>query len=42
MFVPGGRAENPVTKTNWDGVGVTPDIAAAPQDAAIAAAPVPA
>ncbi len=27
MFVPTGRAINPVTKTNWDGVGVKPDVA---------------
>src|SRR5690606_22107355 len=26
MFVPGGRAENPITGTNWEGVGVVPDI----------------
>ncbi|HEX6993388.1 MAG TPA: S41 family peptidase [Gammaproteobacteria bacterium] len=26
MFVPGGRAENPITGTNWEGVGVQPDI----------------
>jgi hypothetical protein len=26
MFVPGGRALNPVTKTNWEGTGVTPDV----------------
>jgi retinol-binding protein 3 len=25
MFVPFGRAISPVTKTNWEGVGVTPD-----------------
>jgi retinol-binding protein 3 len=25
MFVPFGRAINPITKTNWEGVGVTPD-----------------
>ncbi len=25
-FVPTGRAVNPVTKTNWEGVGVKPDI----------------
>lgn len=25
-FIPNGRAINPVTKTNWEGVGVTPDI----------------
>ena len=27
MFVPRGRAINPVTKTNWEGVGVKPDVA---------------
>jgi retinol-binding protein 3 len=27
MFVPTGRAINPVTKTNWEGVGVKPDVA---------------
>jgi hypothetical protein len=27
-FVPTGRAINPITKTNWEGVGVKPDIAA--------------
>lgn len=27
MFVPNGRAINPVTKTNWEGVGVKPDVA---------------
>jgi len=26
IFVPTGRAINPVTKTNWEGVGVEPDI----------------
>src|SRR5581483_5249823 len=25
IFVPSGRAENPITKTNWEGVGVVPD-----------------
>jgi len=25
MFVPTGRAINPITKTNWEGVGVQPD-----------------
>lgn len=33
MFVPGGRGENPITGTNWEGVGVTPDIAAPAADA---------
>ncbi|MCR5861903.1 S41 family peptidase [Flavobacterium sp. J372] len=26
-FIPGGRAINPITKTNWEGTGVKPDIA---------------
>ena len=26
IFIPTGRAQNPVTKTNWDGTGVTPDV----------------
>ncbi|HMQ68931.1 MAG TPA: S41 family peptidase [Ignavibacteria bacterium] len=26
MFVPMGRAINPITKTNWEGTGVSPDI----------------
>jgi hypothetical protein len=26
MFVPGGRALNPITGTNWEGVGVQPDV----------------
>jgi len=25
-FIPGGRAINPITKTNWEGTGVKPDI----------------
>ena len=25
-FIPNGRAINPITKTSWEGVGVTPDI----------------
>ncbi|MCA9679136.1 MAG: S41 family peptidase [Myxococcales bacterium] len=29
MFVPFGRAINPETKTNWEGVGVQPDVAVA-------------
>jgi hypothetical protein len=28
VFVPTGRAVNPVTRTSWEGTGVTPDIAA--------------
>jgi C-terminal processing protease CtpA/Prc len=26
VFIPSGRAINPITQTNWEGVGVTPDI----------------
>jgi hypothetical protein len=26
IFIPTGRAINPITKTNWEGVGVVPDI----------------
>lgn len=34
MFVPTGRAISPITKTNWEGTGVTPDIAV-PADQAL-------
>ena len=27
IFVPDGRARNPITHTNWDGLGVVPDVA---------------
>lgn len=33
IFIPTGRAENPVTKSNWEGTGVQPDIAVAPDKA---------
>lgn len=33
VFVPTGRAINPITKTNWEGVGVKPDVGAAADDA---------
>jgi retinol-binding protein 3 len=33
MFVPTGRAINPVTKTNWEGVGVKPDVAVSAEEA---------
>ena len=33
VFVPLGRAISPVTKTNWEGVGVTPDISVCANDA---------
>jgi hypothetical protein len=26
IFIPDGRPENPITRTNWEGVGVVPDI----------------
>jgi retinol-binding protein 3 len=34
MFVPRGRAINPITKTNWEGTGVKPDVAV-PADTAL-------
>lgn len=33
IFVPTGRAINPITKTNWEGTGVTPDISVAAENA---------
>jgi C-terminal processing protease CtpA/Prc len=36
-FVPSGRAINPITKTNWEGVGVQPDVEVAPEGALKAA-----
>ena len=32
-FIPVGRAINPITKTNWEGTGVIPDVAVSPDDA---------
>ena len=32
-FIPNGRAINPITKTNWEGVGVAPDIKTDPKNA---------
>ena len=32
-FIPNGRAINPITKTNWEHLGVTPDIAVPAADA---------
>ncbi len=26
VFIPGGKAINPITKTNWEGVGVVPEV----------------
>ncbi|HJU75174.1 MAG TPA: S41 family peptidase, partial [Gemmatimonadaceae bacterium] len=37
VFVPSGRAINPITKTNWEGTGIVPDIAV-PSDQAREAA----
>lgn len=37
MFVPRGRAINPVTKTNWEGVGVIPEVSVAADQALDAA-----
>ena len=34
VFIPTGRAINPITKTNWEGKGVTPDVQV-PQDKAL-------
>jgi hypothetical protein len=34
MFVPAGRAINPITKTDWEGTGVKPDVAV-PADQAL-------
>ena len=39
MFVPTGRAISPITKTNWEGTGVAPDIAV-PADQALLTAQV--
>jgi hypothetical protein len=33
MFVPSGRGENPTTGTNWEGVGVKPDVETPAADA---------
>lgn len=33
VFIPGGRAINPITKTNWEGTGVEPDIKVPADDA---------
>jgi hypothetical protein len=37
MFMPGGRPENPTTGTNWEGVGVKPEVAVPAADALKAA-----
>jgi C-terminal processing protease CtpA/Prc len=37
VFVPTGRAISPITKTNWEGTGVTPDIAVPAEQALLVA-----
>jgi hypothetical protein len=37
VWVPTGRAINPITKTNWEGTGVAPDITTKAADALLAA-----
>lgn len=37
VFVPTGRAINPITNTNWEGTGVQPDIAVPASDALLTA-----
>lgn len=37
IFIPTGRAINPITKTNWEGTGVTPDVAVPPDQALLTA-----
>jgi retinol-binding protein 3 len=39
VFVPTGRAINPITKTNWEGTGISPDVAV-PADGALKTAQV--
>lgn len=35
IFIPTGQAYNPYTKTNWEGVGVAPDVASPAPDALV-------
>ena len=32
VFIPRGRAINPITQTNWEGVGVVPEVKTTPKD----------
>lgn len=36
-FIPQGRAESPITKTNWEGIGIPPDVAAPSSEAVMTA-----
>ncbi len=33
VFIPTGRAENPITKTSWEGTGVIPEVKTTPEEA---------
>jgi C-terminal processing protease CtpA/Prc len=37
MFVPSGRPINPITHTDWEGVGVAPDVSTSAADALVVA-----
>ena len=37
IWIPSGRAINPITKTNWEGTGVAPDVPTTASDALKAA-----
>jgi hypothetical protein len=37
VFIPDGRAYSPVTKTNWEGTGIAPDVASTAQNALVKA-----
>ncbi len=37
IFMPNGRAYSPITKTNWEGTGIAPDVATTAADALIRA-----
>lgn len=37
VFIPQARAENPITRANWEGVGITPDVETEPAGTALAA-----
>jgi retinol-binding protein 3 len=37
IFMPEGRAYSPITKTNWEGTGIAPDVPTAAADALVRA-----